>query len=186
MTTPSQPLHGKRGYLWWTGRILLSVSMLLAALIGLVFATGASARAKLKAKYPPSGQMVDLGGYKLHLYCQGAGSPTVVMESGLGDFSLIWALVQPEVAQSTRICAYDRAGFGWSESSPRPRTAENIVEELHALLQQADIASPYVLVGHSMGGVYVRLYAHKYPDEVTGMVLVDSSHEEQDFARRMP
>jgi len=88
-------------------------------------------------------------------------------------------LVQPQVAKITRVCAYDRAGFGWSDLSPKPRTAQNIVEELHILLVKSGITGPYILVGHSMGGMLVRLYAHQYPDEVAGMVLVDSVHEEQ-------
>jgi pimeloyl-ACP methyl ester carboxylesterase len=124
--------------------------------------------------------MVDVGGYKMHIYCLGSGSPTVVLDAGAGDFSLTWELVQPEVAQSTRVCAYDRAGLGWSQRGPKPLTVENIVEELHTLLTAGGIEGPYVLVGHSLGGAYVRAYAFRYPEEVVGLVLVDASHEDQD------
>lgn len=134
--------------------------------------------------FPPPGQRVDLGGYRLHISCQGEkahpGDPTVILEAaGLGECCLTWALVQPEVAWFARVCAYDRAGYGWSDASPRPRTAQVMVEELHALLAGADIQGPLVLAGHSFGGMLARLYAHRYPESVAGMVLVDSAHEEQ-------
>jgi pimeloyl-ACP methyl ester carboxylesterase len=146
---------------------------------------GAQAKASLIAKYPPLGQMVDVGGYRLHINCQGTGSPTVIMEAGLGEPSLNWSLVQPQVATSTRVCVYDRAGLGWSDKSPKPRTADIMVDELHTLLKNANIEGPYVMVGHSTGGMLVRLYAHSYPSEVAGMVLVDAQHEEQ-FSRLSP
>lgn len=168
----------------WIVQILIGFVALLIIMLGIALLAGAKAKSNLKAKYPPPGTLVDVGGYHLHILCEGTGSPTVVMESGLGDPSLIWALVQPELAKTTRVCVYDRGGLGWSDLSPRPRTAENIVNELHTLLTQAEIAGPYVLVGHSIGGVYMRLYAQAYPDDVAGMVLVDSSHEEQNS--RMP
>ena len=123
--------------------------------------------------------MVDVGGYQLHIDCQGNGSPTVVMEAGLTEPSLMWSLVQPQVSTGTRVCVYDRAGLGWSDASPKPRTAEVMVEELHTLLQNANVAAPYVMVGHSTGGMLVRLYAHSYPAEVVGMVQVDAQHEDQ-------
>jgi pimeloyl-ACP methyl ester carboxylesterase len=125
------------------------------------------------------------GGYRMHIYCQGAraaGSPTVVLEAAHAEPGLTWASVQPEVAKFTRVVSYDRAGQGWSEPSPKLRTADNIVDELHTLLAWTGIEPPYVLVGHSTGGMYVRLYAHEHPDEVVGMVLVGAAHEEQ-FAR---
>jgi pimeloyl-ACP methyl ester carboxylesterase len=124
--------------------------------------------------YPPPGQMVDVGGYSLHLNCTGEGSPTVVIEAGWGDSSAGWAWVQPEVAKTTRVCTYDRAGMGWSESSPEPRMAREFAKELHTLLEKANEPGPYVLVGHSMGGFTILVYAHDYPDEVSGLVLVDS------------
>ncbi|MCB0111099.1 MAG: alpha/beta hydrolase [Caldilineaceae bacterium] len=170
--------------LWRVGRMLLGLAALLLVVLVITLVAGAMAKSNLKAHYPPPGMMVDVGGYRLHIYCEGRGSPTVIMESGLGDSSLIWALVRPESVKRTRTCVYDRAGLGWSEPSPRPRTAATIVEELHTLLVNGDIAGPYVLVGHSIGGAYVRLYAHNYPESVVGMVLVDSSHEAQSI--RLP
>jgi pimeloyl-ACP methyl ester carboxylesterase len=133
-------------------------------------------------KYPPPGQLVDIGGYQMHLYCTGAnvdGSSTVILEQGLGGISSGWALVQPDVAKVTRICSYDRAGMGWSEPSPEPRDAQNIAKELHTLLHNANIPGPYVLVGWSFGGLYVREYAGQYGDDVAGLVLLDSSHPDQ-------
>jgi pimeloyl-ACP methyl ester carboxylesterase len=112
----------------------------------------------------------------MHMVCIGEGSPTVILEAGAGHFSATWARVQPMVAQSTRVCAYDRAGYGWSESGPEPRDAEHIAAELHSLLDQAGIDPPYVLVGHSLGGIYARVYDVHYPGEVDGMALVDATH----------
>jgi pimeloyl-ACP methyl ester carboxylesterase len=132
----------------------------------------------------PIGRLVDVGGYRLHLACQGDGSPTVVMEAAIGETGLLWSLVQPAVAKLTRACVYDRAGYGWSDPSPRPRTAAVMVEELHTLLGAAGVPGPYVLVGHSFGGLLVRRYAARYPQEVAGLVLVDSAHEQQ--YRRAP
>jgi pimeloyl-ACP methyl ester carboxylesterase len=124
--------------------------------------------------------MVDVGDYSMHLYCTGeGGAPTVVMDSGLGGTVLDWQLVQPEVAQFARVCTYDRAGMGWSEPGAQPRTSQQIVEELHALLGNAGVQGPYVLVGHSFGGTNVQLYASQYPNEVAGMVLVDSATEDE-------
>jgi pimeloyl-ACP methyl ester carboxylesterase len=156
--------------------ILLLVVLLLA--LGTAIA-GAIAKSNLAKQYPAPGQLVDVGGYKMHINCTGQGSPTVILAAGSLEYSLFWALVQPEVAGFTRVCSYDRAGYGWSESSPRPRTATIMVEELHTLLTNGKIEGPYVLVGHSLGGMMMRVYAHKYPDEVAGLVLVDSIHEEQ-------
>ncbi len=130
-------------------------------------------------RYPPPGKLVDIGGYRLHLDCSGEGAPTVIMDSGAGGNSLSWSLVQPEIAKFTRVCTYDRAGLGWSEPGPLPRTSRQFVKELHALLVNAGIKGPYVLVGHSLGGMNMRLYAGSYPGDVGGMVLVDSGHEDQ-------
>ena len=125
------------------------------------------------------GQLVDVGGYKMHINCTGQGTPAVILDSGLGDSYISWRQVQPQIAQFTRVCSYDRAGLGYSDASPCPRIGKDIAEELHTLLHNADVSSPYVLVGHSMGGFDVRLYASLYHNEVAGMVLVDSSHPGQ-------
>ncbi|MGP0018168.1 MAG: alpha/beta fold hydrolase [Candidatus Sulfotelmatobacter sp.] len=134
---------------------------------------------------PMAGRRFDVGGFKMHMDCTGEGSPTVILDSGLGDTYLSWRKVQPQVAKLTRVCSYDRAGLGYSESSSQARTSKVMATELHALLQAAGIAPPYVLVGHSVGGFNVRLYASLYPNEVAGMVLVDSSHPAQ-FERLPP
>jgi len=124
-------------------------------------------------RHPPPGRLVDLGSHRLHIFATGEGSPAVVMDSGLPGSVLSWCCVQPEVAKFTQACSYDRAGLGWSDAGPLPRTAEHIVEELHALLKRAGIPPPYVLVGHSFSGLTARLFAARYPEEVAGMVLVD-------------
>jgi pimeloyl-ACP methyl ester carboxylesterase len=121
--------------------------------------------------------LIDVGGYRLHIQCVGAGSPTVVLDAGLSGSSLDWSLVQPSLGRTTRVCAYDRAGMGWSDPGPQPRTPRQIADELHTLLTNAGIAGPYVLVGHSLGGKNVRLFALQHPDEVAGMVLVDARGE---------
>ena len=163
------PKRRGRGCLLWLGASL--AALLGLALVGYIYEPIAEAR-DAKA-YPPPGQMVDVGGYRLHINCTGEGSPTMVIESGWGDFSAVWGWVQPEVAKTTRVCTYDRAGMGWSESSPQPRTAREFAKELHTLLEKANEPGPYVLVGHSMGGYTMRVYAHDYPEEVAGLVLVD-------------
>jgi pimeloyl-ACP methyl ester carboxylesterase len=112
----------------------------------------------------------------MHLSCVGQGSPTVVFESGLANMSADWGNVQPTVAATTRACAYDRAGIAWSDASPGPRDPRQIATELHTLLGNAGEAGPYVLAGQSFGGLYVRVFADRYPDEVAAMVLVDASH----------
>ena len=154
----------------WLGGIVAVFLVLLLA--GTVYEQRSEA-ADIKA-YPAPGQMVDVGGYRLHIHCTGSGSPTVVIESGWGDSSAVWGWVQPEVARTTRVCSYDRAGMGWSEVSPQPRTAREFAIELHTLLVKANEPGPYVLVGHSLGGYTVRVYAHDYPAEVSGLVLIDA------------
>ena len=123
---------------------------------------------------------MDVGGRKMHIHCTGDGSPTVILESGLGDSYLSWHKAQPEIAKFTRVCSYDRAGLGFSDPSSQPRTSKVIAEELHALLQAASVPPPYVIVGHSMGGYNVRVYASMYRGEIVGMVLVDASHPDQE------
>jgi pimeloyl-ACP methyl ester carboxylesterase len=123
------------------------------------------------------GRLIDVGGWRLHLNCTGRANPpqpTVILESGIGDFSVEWSLVQPNVARFARVCSYDRAGDGWSDVGPHPRTMHQIVYELHTLLERAGERPPYVLVGHSYGGWLVRVYQSVYPAEVAGMVLVEA------------
>ena len=121
--------------------------------------------------------MVDLGGHRLHVNCTGHGTPTVVVETGLGDFSFDWVLVQNEVSHFTRICTYDRAGYAWSEPGPKPRTFDQINLELRDALHALGEKGPFVLVGHSFGGPVVRNFARVYPSDVAGIVLVDAAHE---------
>ncbi len=119
---------------------------------------------------------IAVGAYKLHIHCMGAGTPAVMMEAGWGDVGDTWDLVQPEVARFTQACAYDRVGLGSSDPGPEPDTYLQAVTDLHTLLENAGIQGPYILVGHSLGGMYMRLYTHQYPEDVVGLVLVDSSH----------
>jgi pimeloyl-ACP methyl ester carboxylesterase len=129
---------------------------------------------------PPPGRLVDIGGRKLHLHCTGSGSPTVILEAGASSFAIDWALVQPEIARTNRVCSYDRAGMGWSDlAAGGPR--DNVTSDLYAALKVAQEKPPYILVGASMGGIYVRLFADQYPAEVVGLVLVDPTSEERLF-----
>jgi len=160
-------------------RISRIVMLVILILVLVTLTAGAIAKSNLAKQHPAPGQLVDVGGYKMHINCTGQGSPTVILDAGFADYSATWAYVQPEVAKTTRVCSYDRAGYGWSDPSPYPRTASWRVDELHTLLVNANVQGPYVLVGHSLGGMLMRVYAHNYPDEVVGMVLVDSMHEEQ-------
>jgi pimeloyl-ACP methyl ester carboxylesterase len=130
---------------------------------------------------PPPGRLVDVGGYRLHLHCTGAGSPTVVLAAGASAFAIDWALVQPEVARTNRVCSYDRAGMGWSDTAGIVATAERSVHELRALLKAAGEKPPYVLVGASLAGIHVRLYQLRYPDDVGGLILIDPAHEDRLF-----
>jgi pimeloyl-ACP methyl ester carboxylesterase len=135
---------------------------------------------QMRANQPPApGTHVWVGEHRLHLDCQGSGSPTVVFDAGLGGSSLDWSLVQPEVALFTRACAYDRAGYAWSDPGPMPRDAKSIVSDLEQLLGNASVAAPYVLVGHSLGGLIVQHFARQNPQRTAGLVLVDATHEDQ-------
>lgn len=130
---------------------------------------------------PAPGKLFDVGGRRLHLHCTGAGAPTVVIESGASAFAIDWALVQPEIARTNRVCAYDRAGYGWSDPVSDAAPRASIPRELRVLLQTAQEKPPYILVGASMGGLWVRRYQIEYPDEVVGLVLVDPAHEDRLF-----
>ncbi len=128
---------------------------------------------------PPPGKMIDIGTHHLHLYSLGEGTPVVVLENGAGENVLSWWSVQSEIAKFTQVVSYDRSGLGWSERGSVPRTGANVVQELHQVLTTARLPPPYILVGHSMGGVHIRMFRQAYPELVAGMVMVDSSHEQQ-------
>jgi pimeloyl-ACP methyl ester carboxylesterase len=130
-------------------------------------------------RFPQRGKSVQAGQVKLNLNCTGSGNPTVVLESGGGMSSIGWINIQPEIAKFARVCSYDRAGYAWSEPGPKPRTALQIGKELKLLLDASGEKGPYVMVGPSLGGIYVRVYAGLYPADVAGVVLVDATHEDQ-------
>src|SRR5215211_1669008 len=134
--------------------------------------TGCSSRCKA---YPMPGQLIDVGGHRLHLSCTGSGTPTVVLEPGAGEMSSSLGWIAPAVARNTRVCVYDRAGRGWSEPASTAQDGAQIATDLHTLLQRGHVPGPYVLAGHSFGGLYVLTFTARYPDEVAGMVLVDST-----------
>jgi pimeloyl-ACP methyl ester carboxylesterase len=163
----------------WTRRILIGLSGLFV----LVAAAGATyqwaATRKELASTPPPGQLVDVGGHRLHLWCTGAGAPPVILEAGLGGSSADWGFVQPELARFTRVCSYDRAGMGYSDPGPSPRTARRIAEELAKLIDRSGVSGPVVLVAASSGGFDVRVFASDHTDRVAGLVLLDTSHEDQ-------
>lgn len=156
-----------------------SLEMILGALVIAICAPLVPTLTSAASAPTAPGKLVDLGGHKLHVNCIGSGSPTVVIEVGLGDFSFDWILVQERVGKSARICAYDRAGYAWSDPGPKPRTFAQINLELHDALSKLGERGPFVLVGHSFGGPVIRNYAATYPSEVAGMVLVDAAFEGQ-------
>ena len=165
----------------WLDRGLLGGVILIVGLgcVGAIY-QAVSVRADLR-NFAPQGQFVDLGGRRIHMLVKGQenGKPTVLLEAGIASFSSNWAWVQDELSQSTRVVAYDRAGLGWSDPAPQPQDAQQSAMDLHAALQKAGIPGPYVIAGHSYGGLVVRAFTDLYPDEVVGMVLVDASHPDQ-------
>jgi pimeloyl-ACP methyl ester carboxylesterase len=156
----------RRGLKW------LSISLLVLLILGFVYQTIASEMDK--TAYPVRGQRYPVNGHQMNIYCTGEGSPTVVLEAGGVANSLWWYRVQGELEKHTRVCAYDRAGQGWSEPATGSRDALTLVTELHSLLGQAGIPAPYVMVGHSFGAILTRIYAQQYPEQISGIVLVDS------------
>jgi pimeloyl-ACP methyl ester carboxylesterase len=145
--------------------------------IGAIALSVCSVTAATSAAPAPLGKLVDLGGHRLHVNCTGKGSPTVVFENGLGDYSIDWALVQPQVSLFTRVCTYDRGGYAWSDPGPKPRSFSQLNLELRDALAKLGEQGPFVLVGHSYGGPVVRNFATTYPQDVVGLVFVDAAHE---------
>ncbi len=158
-------------------KIVEGVLLSLAAIVclGLVASSGFNAIAFVAFRYAPPGSFYHVNGRRMRLECTGRGSPTIVLESGLGNDGLIWGGVQPILARTTRVCSYDRAGYGWSDAVPPPRDADHIAEQLHGLLAAAQVEGPIVLMGHSIGGIYIRDFASRFPTEVAGLIFVDGS-----------
>ncbi len=157
------------------GLVVLTVLVVLLAVLGFSYEHYASGQDP--KRYPPLGRLIDVENHQMHLYCTGNGAPTVVLESPATGSAIDWGYVQPEIAKFTRVCAYDRAGFAWSEAGPQPRTARQAAQELELLLRTAGESGPFVLVGASYGGHVVRLFANDYPNQTRGVVLVDARPE---------
>jgi len=154
--------------------ILTGINAVLLG-VGISSCVNAAMLASFRVKNPEPGSDYRVNGHRMHLNCMGAGSPTVVLDAGLGWDSLEWGGIQPALAKSTQVCSYDRAGFGLSDKQPGPRDAVHIARELHGLLSEAGMSGPVVLMGHSIAGMYIRAYASRYPEQVAGLVFVDSS-----------
>ncbi len=166
-----------KGCLQLLTRGLLGLILLIVGLALVGFGYERYASQEDHKRYPPLGRLVEVENHKLHLYCTGTGAPTVVLESAANSSAIDWGLVQPEIAQFTRVCSYDRAGFAWSEPGPLPRSARQAAQELEALLRAAGEPGPFILVGASYGGHVVRVFANDYSGQVAGMVLVDARPE---------
>ena len=161
-------------------RIVISIVVAFAAAVAISSSYNALVLHHFWAANRPGGNLVAVNGHNMRIDCTGNGSPTIVLDAGLGNDGLIWAGVQPVLSKTTRVCSYDRAGFGWSDAVPGPRDADHIAGELHELLHHAGVAGPVVLMGHSISGIYMRDYATRYPANVVGMVFVDASTPLQD------
>ena len=161
------------------GKLLLVLIVVVVLAICFGAAYNALALHRLQNAHPVPGAFYTVDGHRMHLYCTGTGSPAVVLEAGLGDDWIYWQKVQPEIAKTTRICSYDRAGLGWSDPQSPRQDAPVISSHLHSLLQAAHEAGPFIFVGASAGGFYVRQYFSKFPADLAGVVLVDSSVPEQ-------
>jgi pimeloyl-ACP methyl ester carboxylesterase len=151
--------------------IRVTIFLVVLAITGVIYQTAATEADQ--RKYPPPGILVNVDGHKMHIYCMGEGSPMVILDHAGGGSSVDWNLIQPKLADHTRVCAYDRAGYGWSDYNPAPRTLAQQVNDLHALLAGANEKGPYIFVGHSYGARVARVFAAKYPNEIVGMVLMD-------------
>jgi len=175
ITTSAESRSQKRGCLFYVRRTLKWFGIVLVALIvaGIVYQTVATELDK--GTYTPRGQMYTVNGHQMHLVCLGEGSPTVILEGGATAESLWWYWVQQQLAEHTQVCAYDRAGLGWSEVANGSRDPLTIADDLHGLLHEAGVSGPYVVAGHSFGAVWARIFGAQYPQEVSGIVLVDST-----------
>jgi pimeloyl-ACP methyl ester carboxylesterase len=161
----------------WTLRIgSIGVIVIVVLFLGLAVNQRIALR-RFRERTLLPGQLVDVDGHRMHIRCTGSGTPTVVIDAGNACFGLEWTPIQERLAETTRVCTYDRAGYGWSDAGPSPRDGATAVAELHTLLQAASEPGPYVLVGHSLGGIHARLFTTQYPDEVAGLVLVDTAAE---------
>jgi pimeloyl-ACP methyl ester carboxylesterase len=155
------------------------LTAIIPCIIGIGYLYQAVATLRDQRNYPPPGMLVDIDGCRMHAQTEGNGLPSVVLESGLGGMSSGWGWVQPETAKFSRVISYDRAGLGWSGPDTSPKTAVLAARRLDSILQSARVDPPYVLVGHSMGGLLIRVFANLYPDKVAGMVFLDAVHPDQ-------
>jgi alpha-beta hydrolase superfamily lysophospholipase len=172
----SLPTKSYRRWRKGVERIVLSLVVILVAGLAGSSAYNAIALHYFWATNSPPGVFYSVNGHKMHMYCTGSGTPTIVLEAGLGDDAIVWRGVQPALSKTTRVCAYDRAGLGWSDPLPPPRDADHIAADLHDLLREAKITGPVVLMGHSMGGIYLRDYASRYPENVAA-AAIGSNHQ---------
>ncbi|HEM46826.1 MAG TPA: alpha/beta hydrolase, partial [Alphaproteobacteria bacterium] len=168
----------------WLKKIAIALVVVLVGGTAVGYVLQERRDARILADNPPPGRFVDVGGHELHYRLFGEGPVTFVLEAGGGEYGATWEEIEEELARLGGVFVYDRAGLGWSEEGPHPRTIERIVEELHAALDGADVPPPYVLVGHSLGGAVATFYAMKHPERVAGLLLVDPSHQDQ--VREMP
>jgi pimeloyl-ACP methyl ester carboxylesterase len=155
-------------------QVVLSLIIVLAAAVTASSAFNAITIWSFRPRDPTPGNIYVVDGHKMHIDCMGSASPTLVLESGLGSAWEIWSKVQPELSRTTRVCSYDRAGYGYSDAQLTPRDADHIAIELHGLLLQAQVTGPIVLMGHSLGGLFIRDYATRYPEQVAGLVFLDA------------
>jgi pimeloyl-ACP methyl ester carboxylesterase len=163
---------------WWLRTITFALMFALLAVFSSAVYQTISFNLD-KQRFPHPGRLVNSGGLRLNVFCMGERVPTVVLEAGLADALDSWTRVQPAISKFARVCSYDRAGYGYSDAGPMPRTADRIASELHEALRSAGEKPPYILVGASFGGYLVRVFNGKYPDEVAGIVLADSTQEDQ-------
>ncbi len=160
---------------WRKATESIVLSLLAVAAVAVAGSSAFNAIALYRFRKSPPGQMVLVDGHAMRIDCSGSGSPAIVLDAGLGNDGFIWGRVQPALAKTTRVCSYDRAGFGWSDALPPPRDADHIAAELHGLLAEAHVTGPVVLMGHSIAGIYMRDYATRYPENVAGLIFVDAS-----------